>query len=280
MKKILLCSLIILVLSIFTLNYASAQTAELTVTKTGVPLTQSAPGTITWNVTVENTGDITLTGINVTDSRHGPLGSMGSLAPGGMGWFTIVETDLPSGIYTDQAFAAGWYAPENLTVIGFSDMIECVVVPVIESCDSTGVRKDTFSVGEDVYVNGTGFGNSTVYSLFVVEDQAVWSDGMAIPARVSGTATTVSSLPDGTILPTLGWANPLVLGKYDIIVDVNNNTQYDAGIDALDDNDIMVTAGFFVIPEIPLGTLMTSLAMIMGLACYVAIPKIRKRTKI
>jgi hypothetical protein len=102
---------------------------SLTVTKTGTPTVQSAPGTITWNVTVTNTGDVTLTGVNVTDSRHGALGGFGALTPGATGFFTIVESDLPSGTYTDQAFAAGWYDPENLTVIGFSDLAECIVTP-------------------------------------------------------------------------------------------------------------------------------------------------------
>jgi hypothetical protein len=278
LKRILLCFLIVVISFFSTLNSISAQppNASLTVTKTGVPLTQAAPGTITWNVTVENTGDVTLTGVNVTDSRHGALGSFGSLAPGGGGFFTIVEPALPTGTYNDQAFASGYYDPENLTVIAFSDLIECVVGPVIESCDSSGVRKDTFQVGENMYVNGTGFGNSTVYSLYLVEDQ-VWSDNMTIPARVLGTATTVSSLPDGTIPPTLAWANPLVPGKYDIVVDVNNNTKYDVGIDALDDNDIMVTAGFFVIPEVAIGSIMAIASMFTAFIGYIGFK--RHRTK-
>ena len=134
MKRIVLYSLLIAILvtlAIPTLNTAFAQgvNASLTVTKTGTPITQSAPGTITWNVTITNTGDVPLTGINVTDSRHGFLGALGSLTPGGFAYWTIVESDLPSGTYTDQAFAAGYYGPENLTVIAFSDLVECVVTP-------------------------------------------------------------------------------------------------------------------------------------------------------
>ena len=134
MKRIVLYSLLIAILvtlAVPTLGSVCAQevNASLTVTKTGTPLTQSAPGTITWNVTITNTGDVPLTGVNVTDSRHGVLGSLGSLAPGGFAYWTIVESDLPSGTYTDQAFAAGYYGPENLTVIAFSDLVECVVTP-------------------------------------------------------------------------------------------------------------------------------------------------------
>jgi hypothetical protein len=142
---------------------------------------------------------------------------------------------------------------------------------IIESCDSTGVQKDTFSVGENVYVNGTGFGNAALYSLYVVEDQAVWNNGMAIPSRIPGTATTIMSLPNGMIAPTLSWAAPLVPGKYDIVVDVNNNTQYDVGIDTLDDNDIEVTAGFFVIPEVAIGSVMAIASMFTALVGYVGL---------
>jgi len=42
----------------------------------------------------------------------------------------------------------------------------------------------------------------------------------------------------------------LTTGKYDIVIDVNRNGHYDEGIDALDDHDIEVTAGFFI-PEFP-----------------------------
>ena len=72
--------------------------------------------------------------------------------------------------------------------------------------------------------------------------------GLLIPARVADTLTTVSSDPLGNILPTAVWGNPETVGRYDIVVDVNGNGQYDADMDALDDNDIEVTAGF-VVPE-------------------------------
>lgn len=149
-------------------------------------------------------------------------------------------------------------------------------IPAIDSCDSLGVAKDIFDITDDVYVKGTGYLFFTTYNLYVVEDEAVWSDGMTIPARVSGTATTVSSDAGGNVPPTLAWADPLAPGKYDIVVDVNGNGIYDTEVDALDDSDIQVTAGFFVVPEVPLGTLMTSLAMIIGLVCYFTFPKIRK----
>jgi PKD repeat protein len=154
------------------------------------------------------------------------------------------------------------------------------LIPVettIESCDSSGATKDTFDVADDVYVKGTGYLPSTTYDLYVVLDEAVWSDGMTIPARVFGTATAVSSDAGGNVPATLVWPGLLVLGKYDIVVDVNGNGVYDEGIDALDDGDIAVTAGLNVIPEVPLGTFMASAALIVGFACYFGMPKVRKK---
>jgi PKD repeat protein len=125
----------------------------------------------------------------------------------------------------------------------------------IESCDSTGAKKDTFQLSDEVYATGTGYSASTTYDVYLVED-VTWVDGMAIPARVPGTTTSISSDATGNVPATLLWSDPLVLGKYDIVVDVDGDGLYYAESDALDDNDIQVTAGFFVIPEFWLGTIL------------------------
>jgi uncharacterized repeat protein (TIGR01451 family) len=101
---------------------------HLDVTKTGTPAAQPAPGTVTWNVTVTNIGTVTLTGVNVTDSLHGYLGSTGSLGSGETIFFTIVETNLPAGVYTDVATAYGYYEPDDVVVTD-SGSAECVVGP-------------------------------------------------------------------------------------------------------------------------------------------------------
>ncbi len=71
-------------------------------------------------------------------------------------------------------------------------------------------------------------------------------------------------IPAGTV----AWKGPLTPGKYDIVIDVNRNEKYDEGIDALDDVDIEVTAGFFVIPELPFGTLMGIVTCFLALATF------------
>jgi uncharacterized repeat protein (TIGR01451 family) len=96
------------------------------VTKTGEPEHQRAPGTITWNVTVTNTGNVPLASVNVTDTLHGYLGSIGVLGPGQTIFFVIVETDVAAGVYNDVATAAGWYELGDIVVTDM-DCAKCVV---------------------------------------------------------------------------------------------------------------------------------------------------------
>jgi hypothetical protein len=139
--------------------------------------------------------------------------------------------------------------------------------PLIESCDQNGANKDAFNVTDTVYVYGANFSASTTYAFYVTED-VTWIDGMPIPPRVMGTATTVSSDSSGNIPTTAVWDSPLVVGKFDIVIDTNGNGVYDHGVDALDDNDVEVTAGI-VIPEfsqlfiIPLFVMATPLVFII-----------------
>jgi hypothetical protein len=147
---------------------------------------------------------------------------------------------------------------------------------IIESCDSAGTKKDIFALSDEVYATGIGYSPSTTYDVYVVED-VTWVDGMAIPPRVPGTATTVTSDASGNVPPTLLWSSPLVAGKYDIVVDVDGDGLYYAEADALDDNDIEVTAGFFVVPELPLGTILAALSMFVALIGYVGFKRNRAK---
>lgn len=140
-------------------------------------------------------------------------------------------------------------------------------IPMIESCNSMAERKDVFELGETIYVYGNGFSPSTGYNVYVVVDQEIWTDGMPIPERVAGTEPGVSSNPEGGISPTDVWHDPQTVGNYDIVVDVNGNDHYDAGVDALDDADVEGAAGVSVIPEfttmLPIFFLITLLQAIL-----------------
>jgi hypothetical protein len=121
--------------------------------------------------------------------------------------------------------------------------------PMIESCNIIGERKDSFDMGEIVFVNGSGFSPSTEYNLYVVVDQEIWIEGMPIPERVPGTEPFITSNAQGIIEPTSVWHDPQNPGKYDIIVDVDGNEHYESEIDMVDDNDTEITAGLSIIPE-------------------------------
>ena len=51
------------------------------------------------------------------------------------------------------------------------------------------------------------------------------------------------------------------------MVDVNDNGLYDECIDALDDFDVE-TAGFFVVPEVAVGSIMAVTAMFVALGLH------------
>ena len=143
------------------------------------------------------------------------------------------------------------------------------VMPTIESAvfdsPSSWVTTDTFNVGDDVCVIGWDFLPETDYEIQVVND-VDWTDGMTIPAYIAKTSVTTDWLGEiADAYPVWNGATP---GKYDIIVDVNGNGEYDEGIDALDDSDIEVTAGFFVVPEVAIGSIMAVAAMFAALGLF------------
>jgi hypothetical protein len=125
---------------------------------------------------------------------------------------------------------------------------------IVESCNSCGARRDSFKLKDVVYGVGSGYSPSGTYSLYIVNDVTNWINGMDIPVPV--VVVKVYSDASGNLAPTVIWDRPIIPGKYDIIVDVNGNGKYDAGIDALDDNDIVITAGFLVVPEYLFGTIL------------------------
>jgi hypothetical protein len=147
----------------------------------------------------------------------------------------------------------------------------------ITSTDATGTAEiNEFQLTEDIYAKGSGMSPDADYEIYIIVDTTI-TLGMSIPSSVVQTinVTTDSS---GAFGPTLIWdaAPPELLllpGDYDIIADcLDYGTQgvYDV-YDAIDDNEIHTTAGFFVIPQIPLGTISVLLA------CFAAMLFKRKK---
>jgi hypothetical protein len=147
---------------------------------------------------------------------------------------------------------------------------------LIESCDSGGDEKNTFDQDDAVRVFGSGYEASATYPIYVVDDDETTWDGGETLVRVSGTETTVTSDSNGNINPTIVWNPTLAPGKYDIVLDFNENGYYDVGIDALDNDDVVTSAAFFVIPEYLLGALM---ALFACFAAYLAFKKTKMSTK-
>ena len=179
----------------------------------------------------------------------------------------VVGADCSLALDSEGNPHISYYDWANFNLKYAAGVHELPTVTAIESCNLIGERKDSFELGEIVFVNGSGFSPSTAYSLYVVVDQAIWIDGMPIPERVPDTEPEVSSNAQGIIDPTDVWHDPQTAGNYDIIVDVNGNEHYESEIDVLDDNDTEITAGLSVIPEfstiLPFFILATSLSAIL-----------------
>jgi len=79
--------------------------ANINVVKTATPTMIQSGEAVTWNITVENTGDVTLRDINVTDTNIGTITTSLSLAPGEK-WYHEYTTN-PTDNITNIVYANG-----------------------------------------------------------------------------------------------------------------------------------------------------------------------------
>jgi uncharacterized repeat protein (TIGR01451 family) len=96
------------------------QNPGLTLTKTASPTTYNSVGQeTTYTIVVENSGNVDLTNVSVSDPLTGLNTTIPSLAPGGQQTFTesytITQTDLSAGSVENTATASGT-APDNTTI--------------------------------------------------------------------------------------------------------------------------------------------------------------------
>ena len=80
------------------------------------------PGTIEWNVTVMNTGDVDLD-VTVTDSQHGIIFE-GIIAAGDSEAIIITDTDLTAGTYVNEVTAEGIH---QLGTVNDTDVATCEI---------------------------------------------------------------------------------------------------------------------------------------------------------
>ncbi|UCG36994.1 MAG: hypothetical protein JSV64_01585, partial [Candidatus Bathyarchaeota archaeon] len=145
-----------------------------------------------------------------------------------------------------------------------------VTVPcsTVESCSSNGTIKDSFYPYEDAYANGDCYKPLTLVNIYTVEDVIDWADSLNISElSIKTVRKNVLIDANGDLPVTIIWNQPLDVGLFDIVVDSDQNGLYDEGIDAIDDLDID-TAGFLVIPEYFLGTLMSLFSFLAAFGAF------------
>jgi uncharacterized repeat protein (TIGR01451 family) len=232
----------------YTISYENKNTYDVT----GVTIKDTLPSEVTYQ---SCTGGGSLAGNIVTWN----IDTVGAGASGSVMLTVLVKMDTPGGtVFTNWATIDSTETPP--TTVSEDTMVRSGAGPTVESADISGTPQNLFRIGDPVDAVGSGYpAASTTYDLYVVDD-IIWTDGMAIPSRVAGTVTSVTTdasknIPSGTLI----W-NLAAEGNYDLVVDVNGNGQYDVGTDAID-RDIDV--GFEAIPEFT--TIAIPAAMILGM---------------
>ncbi len=189
---------------------------------------------------------------------------------GGNYWSDYTGIDADGDGIGDTVYVIDEYNVDNYP------LTRPISFPVIQSCDSKGTITNIFDITGEVWVKGNGFSSSFLVDIYVVEDVINWLDKIDISSlAITSVNTDVPADTHGDLIPTPVWTSNLKLGKYDLIVDANQNGIYDEGIDAIDNNNIKITGGIFVIPEYWLGTIMGLLAMFASFAVFY----IQKRRK-
>lgn len=111
----------------------------------------------------------------------------------------------------------------------------------------------SFDVSDTLYICGEGYRPDSSYPAFIVEDRD-WSDNDAIPSRIGGTAENVWTNWEGKLQIKSNdcwklqavWKHPLISGKYDIVIDIDNDGRYNPDVDVLYDGNVEDSAGFSV----------------------------------
>ncbi len=256
---------------------------NLTLTKEDDVSTSVKPGdSVTYTISYENKNSYEVTSVTIEDTlpsevnyvsctgggtydavAHTVTWNIGTVAAGASGSVTLtvqVKPSTPDGIITNYATIDSTETPP--TTRYEETKVLSGVGPTVESADILGAIKNIFLIGESVYAIGTGYATTTTYDLHIVAD-TTWSNGMLIPARVPGTEALVTTDASGNIAAgTLIWSS-CAEGKYDIVVDVNGNGDYDAATDALDAD---VDVGFEAVPEF--STIAIPVASILGLLFF------------
>lgn len=195
-----------------------------------------------------------------------------SLNPGEYLDITFTPTSSPTSgttfVWTTNAWLEISYQGTFYPVQG-SQPLTTLVYPTIQSTTVAGITKNDFNPDETIHVTGQKFIPEDIVNIYVVIHKETWNINDALNDRTEAVETVTATA--GSIATTPVWSNADP-GLYDIIVDSNQNGQYDAN-DAIDNLDVTAggTGGFFVVPEYAVGAL-AALA-----TCFIALVAFKTR---
>ena len=167
---------------------------------------------VTWTYLVINTGNVTLTNIEVKDSDLGIIGTIPTLAPGASSTLTKTGTAV-SGAYGNTATAVGT-PPLGIAVTDtddssyFGSAPGILIEKTVKNVTANGAegKTATGTVGDDFRytVTVTNTGNVALSNIVITDDKAVVGSSV----MVNGTATTWASGTGGIATLTVSSLSP------------------------------------------------------------------------
>lgn len=145
------------------------------------------------------------------------------------------------------------------------------IAPVVKLYDENGTAKEVFELDESVYFRAEGLPANKPVDIYVVPNRE-WKIGDPLGEDVSNDGiNTVLTDGYGNLPPVEIWSPPLTVGKYDVVMDINQNGRLDEGEPV---DDFTATAGFEVIPEF----LTVSIPIIIILIIFFLFQRVKKWT--
>jgi uncharacterized repeat protein (TIGR01451 family) len=203
---------------IYTASIEIVKSGTLDMTVEGDPQVANAGDTITYKFTVKNTGNVTLTGVTVTDPLVTVLGEPITLAPSASdsttftGTYTLTQADINAGKVDNTATATGTDPLNKKVTDTDSETVDIVLSPAISVTKSA--NPNPAEVGSTITYTYTvkNEGNVTLYDVTCVdtplgtvtlsgltdEDSDGVADDLKVGASASGTLThtvTEANLP-------------------------------------------------------------------------------------
>ena len=243
-----------------TVTVTATRSPSLSIAKSATPTTVTAAGeSVAYTFTVVNTGNVTLTGVGVTDLPSSPAGGVTvtclslsnptgtcsgaatTLVPGQIatftGTYTVTQVDVDHGSIADSAMAAGT-SPADTPVTAASNPV-IVDVPrlpslsIAKAADPTTVTAAGQSVTYTFTVTNTG--NVTLTDVGVTDNPTQPAGTVAATCRSLSTPADTCSGATTTLLPgqTAIFSGPYTVTQADVnhgeVVDdatANGDTAY------------------------------------------------------